>query len=78
MSKTIRPVTIAKANVTTAIDQASEYANLLEALDVYFENLRDTLVELGADEVQTVTAEEAYMRFASAYVADWQYCMSAD
>lgn len=47
---------VAKANVSAAFDQRREYGSLQESIDIYRDNVRDTLVELGISDQFTEDA----------------------
>lgn len=66
------PVALAKANADTAADQAYAYDGLCNSLHTHFDNLRDTLQEYGASEIETLIAEQAYDQFAEKYLAGWK------
>lgn len=66
------PYELAKVNVSTAIDQAHEYKSLADALQIYFDNLRDTLQEYGASGSEVDHAEQAFCTLASAQCVGWE------
>lgn len=72
------PTELAAANVSTAVDQQQAHASLAEALDIYFENLRDTLVEYRATGLETNLAEEEYKALADKALAGWHYGISSE
>lgn len=65
------PESLARANVLTAIDQAYEHPSIADALQSYFDNLRDTLQEYGANEYEIRDAEDEFDRLASEHCPGW-------
>lgn len=66
------PESLARANFASAVDQAYDYPSIADALQTYFDNLRDTLQEYGANEYETRDAEAEFDRLASEQCPGWK------
>jgi hypothetical protein len=72
------PAATAKSNVDAAVDQHQSYPSLAHALDAYYDNLLDTLIELHVSETDQVLAIEEFKALAGKQLAGWYYCISAE